>query len=381
MAFGITASLSNYTKQWANHLGKLSIKIVQTGAYSIDTRLNIPRLFDINNFSSGLSLAQTFVPAARMAMSGGMDLSLSRVMERFGPITACTASAAGALVTVGSGHNLISGEMVNIRQTLGSTELNGVERVISRVSDTQFLIAAITSVTGFATSADSIIEVRRPLPTLTVNAVTTAGVFTTTAAHGLASGDEVFVGTIAGLTGPTVSVSYVKQIVNTVPTTTTFTLKSLPTWTGGAFTGTTPVMIIRSLAQFGRFRLLSPKTVALASFTVASPSVFTSRIVHGLRVGDVVYVDGTLDATASTNVNGYKVVRTVPSTTTFTLESTAGAPVNVTAGTPTANIGTVSGLIEVPDTTVIESGGHVELELYPVKSKLGKGSYFGPLNA
>jgi hypothetical protein len=380
-----TFTVKNNAPSYGGQMGKLSLEAAHSGAYAIDSRLaltGVNSIFNIGTGSKGLALPGIQMPTVKFRTSDNNDLVLQSVHERFGPITACTASAAGALVTVGSGSvNLITGEMVTIRQVVGSTELNGTGRSVVRVSDTQFLIPSITSVTTFSTSADSIVEVRRPFATLSVNAITTAGVFTTSAAHGLNPGDEVYFGTIAGLTGGTVGVSYVKQVIATAPTTTTFTLSSKPTWTGGAFSGTTPLMIIRSLAQFGRVRVLQNKSLMITTFTIASPSVVTTRVTHGLRVGDPVFIDGALDTTAGPLLGGSRRVRTVPSSTTVTFEDLAGAPVNVASGTATGNTGFITGPVEVANSVTLDFGSVIEIDLYPMKSKLSKGNFSGPLNA
>lgn len=78
--------------------------------------------------------------------------------------------------------------------------------------------------------------------------------------------------------------------------------------------------------------------IAITSSTAASPTVITTSSVHGLNVGDRVYIvehEGTSPALATLNrVDGHTVT-SVPSTTTFTVA------VDLTSGAGTASTGVV----------------------------------------
>jgi hypothetical protein len=67
-------------------------------------------------------------------------------------------------------------------------------------------------------------------------------------------------------------------------------------------------------------------SVAISYATNANPGVMTTSVAHGLAVGNSVYISG---CGGMTQLNGnYYVVNTVPTTTTLTLETLAGAPVS-----------------------------------------------------
>lgn len=78
----------------------------------------------------------------------------------------------------------------------------------------------------------------------------------------------------------------------------------------------------------------------ITAITKANPGVITTAAVHGLAVGDRVYIANVGGMTQLTN--GYYIVNTVPATTTLSLKTLAGVVVDTTSyGTWTSG-GTVS---------------------------------------
>ncbi len=149
---------------------------------------------------------------------------------------------------------------------------------------------------------------------LQITAVTNAaaGVFTANAAHGFAVNDRVYISNINGMP----SIPDGIYLINSVPATTTFTLKTVPgvvvnTTTAGTYGGGGAVI------------------EAVESITQANPGVITVSAAHGYVAEDLVYVQGIGGMTQITD--GVYVVNTVPSTTTLTLRTLGGTVVDTTS--------------------------------------------------
>lgn len=366
-----------FYKPFENHPGELVIHLRHSGAYTRDQHLDLLSIFSSNiNFkSAGLKFEQLTLPQPQM-LNNGLYFGMTPIWERAAAaVTGCAVDAGTGLARVTSAaHKVQTGEYVIIRNVQGSTEVNG-RFIANRVADNTFDVRTVTSVTSYSSSTDSGIWVARPFPTITISGITTAGVMTASAAHNLKVGDVVYMTTVGGLTGASRGYLDRPLVVKTVPSTTTLTIEGL-TWSGGAFSGTTYMMVQRTTRHFGIPKLLHRKAMALVSATAASPSVFTTAPAHGLRVGDDVMVSGVLDATLGAAVNKYARVRTVPSATTFTLEDQAGAIING-ASSNTANTGFVEVFAEPIATQVIDCEGLVRIPLIVDKSD---GPWYGPLN-
>lgn len=200
---------------------------------------------------------------------------------------------------------------------------------------------------------------------LSVTGVTKAnpGVFTTSDEHGLAIDDTVWVAGVGGMTN--FNNGHFK--VASVPTTTTLTLKTtagtavnttgFPAYTSG---GKILRVTYRKNDYFGQ-RILS-------AVTVANPGVFTTTADHGLKINDEIYI---ADVSGMTELNNNRYfVKTVPSTTTFTVSTTLGGAELSTSSGFTAHFsgGTVNPLKKVPRTvTTIQEArlGYAGLESEP----------------
>lgn len=78
----------------------------------------------------------------------------------------------------------------------------------------------------------------------------------------------------------------------------------------------------------------------ITAITLANPGVLTLSSAHQFVIGDSVYVSGVLGMTQLTD--GFYVVNSVPAATTISLKNyTTGVPVNTTAYTAYASLGTV----------------------------------------
>jgi hypothetical protein len=169
------------------------------------------------------------------------------------------------------------------------------------------------------------------------------GVFTTRDEHGLIVGDNVYIVDVGGMT----QVNDGYWVVNTVPTTTTFTLKNtagtaLNTTGFGAYTSGGYVLKItyRTSDPFGR------RTIS--AITLANPGVFTTTAAHGFKINDEVYIRG-VNGTTQVNDNRY-LINTVPSTTTFSLKDSAGTVLNTTGFTAYRTGGSVIPTAKCPAT-------------------------------
>lgn len=336
-------SVTGYAPGVGPRGGNLAVQSSATGSLTIQSL----RLADILN--SNAKQMQFGVPAFRDALitvngssAKGLTFAVPNVIARFGPVTGTAIAGTTVTVTIATGHNIQNGEPVTIRQVAGSTEINGViaGSRIRRLTDTTFTISGVASMTAFSTSANSIVEVSRPFPSIALTSfVPATKLFTTAAAHGLAAGDRIFVSQVTGLTfaGPT---WLNRQLtIATVPSTTTFTIYENAVVTGSSSGGV--VIPVRTVNNWGNIQVLQPRIIGLTTaVTAANPAVYTTGQNHGLAIGDRVVVTGVL-GTAVTALNTTAVVRTTPLATTFTLEDEAGAPISGVGSTATINTGYV----------------------------------------
>lgn len=171
-----------------------------------------------------------------------------------------------------------------------------------------------------------------------------SGVFTTRDEHGFQVGDQVWVGSIVGMT----QYNNGHFVVETTPTNTTLTLKD----TAGnsvdstGFTTYSSGGVIFKIAHrtndpFGQ-RVIS-------GITKANPGVFTTTTDHELKINDEVFF---ADINGMTELNNTRYfVKTVPSTTTFTVaEEEGGTELNTSSLTAWLSGGTVTPLKKVPKT-------------------------------
>jgi hypothetical protein len=348
---------------FGGHNGRMVLKVKHTGAYTRGGVLDLSSMLP-----NGVVLEQVAIPSAMRFVRTGAQLAIQPAYHRVGPVTACTASGGKANLTINP-HYLLTGERVRVRSVLGSTEVVGEWGPIGRTSASVFTLPGISAVTAFSTSADSIVEVERPLERRTILAIDlSTEVLTTSSAHGLSVGDLVTMTAIGGATPSFDPTGRVLEVA-TVPSTTTLTIRGL-TFSGSAFSGTTYIIPIRSTRRFGQLAIRVPRTLAIASATIASPSVITTQETHNFQVGDRVTVTGVLDATVGGNLNGHRRVRTVPSGTTLTLETEAGAVVNSATGTNTANTGLISTMNEVASAAEFYDEGVWEFTLLGRRDKL-----------
>jgi hypothetical protein len=77
----------------------------------------------------------------------------------------------------------------------------------------------------------------------------------------------------------------------------------------------------------------------ITAITKANPGVFTTSAAHAFSIGQSVFITGIVGMTQLNN--NYYVIKTVPTTTTFTLEDSAGNVINTTAYTTYASGGSV----------------------------------------
>ncbi len=339
-------TLTGYVPGIGNQLGSISVRSRQIGTLSNDSL----RLANLVNAGGGFARQpKGITPILDMLgdvqpkeTRGELRLDVPPVIVRFGPVTGATISGTTVTVTIGTGHNIQTGEDINIRQVVGSTELNtwfdGSR--ITRLTGTTFSISGVASITAFSTSANSIVEVRRPFASIAISGfVNATGVFTTSSNHGLAVGDKIYISQLTGLTFTGPDWLNKEITVRTVPSATTFTIVENAPLSGSASGGV--VIPVRTINNFGQLRVIQPRTVALAAVSNANPAVYTTNVDHGFQVGDRVFVSG-IAGTAVTALNaGSAIVRTTPLATTFTLEDNVGAPISGAGSTATANTGSI----------------------------------------
>jgi len=321
-------------------------------------------------FTPGLSMRNMLEPVAGLCNDGN-TVAVADSILRYGPVTACTVTSGVCTVTIATGHDLLPGEFVAIRRVLGAVEANGTYiQVASVPSDTTFTFP-LASVTAFSTSADSIVEVRRPFPDMVISAMNvTTATFTTSAAHELAVGDQVFITRITGITGQVFQRQV--QTVATVPSSTTFTLAGLSSVGGSATVTNAKCILVNSARAFYQISLFRPRSLPIVSVSNAALALFTTQDAHGLQVGQVVE-SAMIGTTVSTS--GLKRVRTTPLATTFTLEELDGTLVTGVGTTITGNVGHVAGFLQVPDGLRCESIGSLFIPIAPNQAR-----FVGPLN-
>lgn len=159
---------------------------------------------------------------------------------------------------------------------------------------------------------------------LQVTKITNAnpGVFTTDLAHGFAVNDRVYITNMNGM--PSLTDGY--YLINSAPTTTTLTLKTL---------GGTPI----NTTSYGTYSGGGSIVEAITGITQANPGVITVSANHGYSVDDMVYVSGIGGMTEL--VDGLYYVETVPATDTLTLRTLGGTIVDTSAYTAFTSGGTV----------------------------------------
>lgn len=321
-------------------------------------------------FTPGIRMNNMLQPAPALCNDNNF-LEIYDTVVRYGPVTACTVASGICTVTIATGHDLLPGEFVAIRRVLGAVEANGTYiQVLTTPTDTTFTFA-LAAVTAFSTSADSIVEVRRPFPDMVINAMATStATFTTSAAHELAVGDQVFITRITGITGQVFQ--RLIQTVATVPSATTFTIAGLSSVGGAATVTNAKCILVRSARTFGQISLFRPRSLPIVSVSIAALALFTTQDAHGLQVGQIVE-SAMIGTTVSTS--GVKRVRTTPLATTFTLEELDGTLVTGVGTTVTGNVGHVAGLLQIPDGLRLESIGTLMIPIAPNQAR-----YVGPLN-
>lgn len=384
MAF--THSLRSFSPAFAGINGKALIKTQATGTYGAAALRIADILAVVNNNRGPANLILSDIRfVTEQPGPGGLFLDAPNEIVRFGPVTAATLSGTTATITIGSGHNIQTGERITIRQVEGAVELNGIwgptlstspnAPVIRRVSDTQFTISGVASITAFTTSANSIVEVERPFPAVALTSYTVATkLFTTAAAHGLRAGDMVVVSQVTGMTGA-IWLNRVSTVA-TVPSSTTFTIRD-----AGAATGTSSggvVIRVRTLNNFGLLRAFQPRVLTPTGITAADPAVFTFATNHRFRIGDRVVIS-SVQGTSVTALMGAFRVRTTPLATTATFETEAGVPVSGSGATITANTGLVLAPRTEFDAATLVEGLSFALEIANGPSQAP--IYTGPFNA
>lgn len=372
-----THLVTGYAPGVGTRIGSINVTSAATGTLTAPSL----RLGDI--FVSNAKFLQQGLPIWRDALISltggnvrGLRFQVPNVIVRFGPVTGATLSGTTLTLTIGSGHNIQTGEALTIRNVLGSTEINGsyAGSRVKRTSDTVVTITGIAAITAFSTSAASIVEVIRPFASISMTSfVPATKLFTTAAVHGLNPGDKVFISQITGLTftGPTWQNRPVT--VATTPLTTTFTINENIGVSGTSSGGN--VTAIRTVNNYGLIKVIQSRVVGIASITAADPAVYTTSEAHGFAVGDRVAITGVQGTTVGAlNVPG--VVRTVPTSTTLTVESEAGVPVTGAAATITAATGYIATTGPTNISTLVESlPWAVQILNNPAKDGLGTGPF------
>ena len=163
---------------------------------------------------------------------------------------------------------------------------------------------------------------------ISISAITQAnpGVITTAVAHGLVVNNRIYVDNVGGMTQLTPGF----YLVNTRPSTTTLTLKTL----AGVVIDTT---LYAAYTGGGTIR---PTGVAnITAITQANPGVLTTDTAHGLAAGDRCYVDSVGGMVELKD--GYYIVNTAPNTVTLTLKTLDGVIADTTGFTAFTSGGTV----------------------------------------
>lgn len=96
--------------------------------------------------------------------------------------------------------------------------------------------------------------------------------------------------------------------------------------------------------------------VSITGMTIANPAVFTTSGVHGFAVGDRVFVEGT---GTSQLQNHFLVIKTTPTTTTFTAYYDDGTTVVDSTGWTHSNGSTVVGLKKFPAVVAFTADGRI----------------------
>ena len=113
------------------------------------------------------------------------------------------------------------------------------------------------------------------------------------------------------------------------------------------------------------------KRIAISAISTASPGVVTTgTTAHGLKVGDTIKISSVAGLTNLSSWNTTLFVKTVPSTTTFTVSATDGGSALAGTGTHTAD----SGVVDTGIYSFTLTGGNITISnnvTYLVPEELG----------
>ena len=117
--------------------------------------------------------------------------------------------------------------------------------------------------------------------------------------------------------------------------------------------------------------VMEGKRIAISAITTASPGVATTgTTAHGLKVGDTIKISSVAGLSNASSWNGTLFVKTVPSTTTFTVSATSGGSALAGSGTHTAD----SGVVDTGIYNFTLTGGNITISnnvTYLVPEELG----------
>ena len=296
-------------------------------------------------------------------------------------ISAITKASPG-VVTTSASHNLTAGDYVIIQNVVGMTELNG----------RQFKVGTVPSATTFQ------------LKDMEGNNFSTSGL-TTYASAGIVA--EIYEVATTYSTADLFEIKYaqsadimyfvhpsypIKKLSRTGHT--SWTLADVDIFSGpsddiSGVTKANPGVVttdknhglitgdkIKITGVEGMTQLndqiftvgVIPNTSTITGVTKANPGVVTTSAAHGLVAGDQITIT---DVKGMTQLNGnIFTVGTVPSTTTFELQDSAGVNLDTSAFTTYASVGTING----PDTSFElqdASGTNLDTSAYGTYSAAG----------
>lgn len=221
-----------------NELIDLVVKDTQTPTYS--KMALIP-------YSNAVNLGSTMAPLARGAyvdytgMSGASWL-VANSSDSHRTINAIT-KANPARITTSAAHGYSTGQIVNISNVAGGgfTALNGMSVAITVINTTQFTLNAVNS-TSYSGTYTANSGRTTTGSTRIASAITKAnpGVVTTTIAHGLNTGDSVYITSAAG--GGFTALNTREYVVTSL-TATTFRLNGVNTTSySGTYTANSAII-------------------------------------------------------------------------------------------------------------------------------------------
>jgi adhesin/invasin len=256
--------------------------------------------------------------------------------------TITNATTTGSLITYTATNTFVAGQVVTITSIVGFTNANLTNAIITSATGSSFTVTSAVATQSYTSGGTATVAVSNTTATVTAAALsanTNTVTYTTSAAHGFIVGQTI---TITGLSGTNSALANLANIViNTVPSTTTFTAAvpfstsaialTAQTGTATSYNALYSYVYVTNAQVFAATQLVNVSGLTTAGYNVGATPILSVS---------------TLSApTSTTYAFGFTV--SVPSTLTTALSAQAGTAVSLPAIGTFIHNNTGGGLDEV----------------------------------